>query len=438
MAKSTSRRRKSPPKPAKAAPARKAATRTGASAGGKWVYTFGGGKAEGKAGMRDLLGGKGAGLAEMANLGLPVPPGFTITTAVCTHYYANANSYPKDLAKQVAAGLAHIARITGKTFGDAKNPLLVSVRSGARASMPGMMDTVLNLGLNDETAETLARKSGDKRFAYDSYRRFITMYSDVVLGVGHHHFEDILDDHKDKNGYSLDTELTADDWVELVARYKERLEEEHGAPFPQEPAAQLWGAIGAVFGSWMNQRAITYRRLHGIPESWGTAVNVQAMVFGNMGETSATGVAFTRNPSTGEKSLYGEFLINAQGEDVVAGIRTPQEITEEARNEAGSDSPSMEKAMPAAFKELTRIYGVLEKHYRDMQDLEFTVEQGKLWMLQTRSGKRTAKASLRIAVELANEGLISRKEAVTRVDPAALDQLLHPTIDPKAERKVIA
>jgi pyruvate,orthophosphate dikinase len=264
------------------------------------------------------------------------------------------------------------------------------------------------------------------------------MYSDVVLGVGHHHFEEILDDHKDRNGYILDTDLTDADWEEMVGRYKERLEEEHGEPFPQDPFKQLWGAIGAVFSSWMNQRAITYRRLHNIPESWGTAVNVQAMVFGNMGETSATGVAFTRNPSTGERKLYGEFLINAQGEDVVAGIRTPQEITEAARAESGSDKPSMEKAMPASFKELTRIYGVLEKHYRDMQDLEFTVEQGKLWMLQTRSGKRTAKAALRIAVELANEKLITREEAVARVEPQALDQLLHPTIDPSAERKVLA
>jgi pyruvate,orthophosphate dikinase len=304
--------------------------------------------------------------------------------------------------------------------------------------MPGMMDTVLNLGLNDETVEALARNSGDRRFAYDSYRRFITMYSNVVLGIEHHHFEDILEDHKSRCGYTLDTDLTADDWVELVASYKARVEEEQSAPFPQEPDAQLWGAIGAVFGSWMNQRAITYRRLHNIPESWGTAVNVQAMVFGNMGDTSATGVAFTRNPSTGEKRLYGEFLINAQGEDVVAGIRTPQEITEVARKEARSDKPSMERAMPEAFKELTRIYGTLERHYRDMQDLEFTVEQGKLWMLQTRSGKRTAKAALRIAVELANEKLITRDEAVARIDPASLDQLLHPTIDPSAERQVIA
>ena len=388
--------------------------------------------------MRNLLGGKGAGLAEMANLGLPVPPGFTIPTEVCTYYYANRNTYPAALEQQVKTALAEVGRLTGKVFGDKSNPLLVSVRSGARASMPGMMDTVLNLGLNDETVEALAKKSGDRRFAYDSYRRFITMYSDVVLGVEHHHFEEILDDHKDRNGYTLDTDLSDEDWEEMVRRYKERLEEEHGEPFPQDPFKQLWGAISAVFGSWMNQRAVTYRRLHNIPESWGTAVNVQAMVFGNMGETSATGVAFTRNPSTGEKQLYGEFLINAQGEDVVAGIRTPQEITEAARQESGSDKPSMEKAMPGAFKELTRIYRVLEKHYRDMQDLEFTVEQDKLWMLQTRSGKRTAKAALRIAVELANEGLITRKEAVTRVDPAALDQLLHPTIDPNAERKVIA
>ena len=444
MVTSTSRRIRSNKKSTRPASGRKAAARhraaaaKAASAKSKWVYRFGNGKAEGRADMRNLLGGKGAGLAEMANLGLPVPPGFTITTAVCSHYYENGKTYPRSLENQLAAALAEVGRITGKTFGDGDNPLLVSVRSGARASMPGMMDTVLNLGLNDATVEALAKKSGDRRFAYDSYRRFITMYSDVVLGVGHHHFEEILDDHKDKNGYTLDTDLSADDWVELVARFQERIEEEQGAAFPQDPHQQLWGAIGAVFGSWMNQRAITYRRLHHIPESWGTAVNVQAMVFGNMGETSATGVAFTRNPSTGDKRLYGEFLINAQGEDVVAGIRTPQEFTEAARQEAGSDKPSMERALPQAFKELERIYGVLERHYRDMQDLEFTVEQGKLWMLQTRSGKRTAKAALKIAVDLANEGLISRKEAVARIDPAALDQLLHPTIDPNAERKVIA
>jgi pyruvate,orthophosphate dikinase len=404
----------------------------------KWVYSFGGGKAEGKADMKNLLGGKGANLAEMANLGLPVPPGFTITTEVCTYFYAHGEAYPKELAGEVDTALDEIGRVTGKGFGDTSNPLLVSVRSGARASMPGMMDTVLNLGLNDETVEALANKSGDRRFAYDSYRRFITMYSDVVLGIEHHLFEDILAEHKDANGYSLDTELTAEDWQALVSLYKQKVREETGKPFPQDPREQLWGAIGAVFGSWMNARAKTYRRLHNIPESWGTAVNVQAMVFGNMGDDSATGVAFTRNPSTGEKTLYGEYLINAQGEDVVAGIRTPQEITEAARKEAGSDKPSLENAMPDAFAELTRIYGALEKHYRDMQDLEFTIEQGKLWMLQTRSGKRTAKAALKIAVELASEGLITEQEAVMRIDPASLDQLLHPTIDPKAERKIVA
>ncbi|WP_245434237.1 pyruvate, phosphate dikinase [Pseudolabrys taiwanensis] len=424
-------------KPAKAKAA-KPAVKAASAPKGKWVYSFGGGKAEGKPNQRNLLGGKGAGLAEMANLGLPVPPGFTITTDVCTYYYANKQQYPKELAAQVEKALAQVGKITGKVFGDKNNPLLVSVRSGARASMPGMMDTVLNLGLNDETVEALAQKSGDRRFAYDSYRRFITMYSDVVLGVGHEHFEELLDHHKERQGYTLDTDLTADDWAELVVRYKKRVRDELGKDFPQDPSEQLWGAIGAVFSSWMNQRAITYRKLHNIPESWGTAVNVQAMVFGNMGETSATGVAFTRNPSTGEKKLYGEFLINAQGEDVVAGIRTPQEISEAARKEAGSDKPSMEKALPDAYAELTRIYNKLEKHYRDMQDLEFTVEQGKLWMLQTRNGKRTARAALRIAVELANEGLITKNEAVLRVEPLALDQLLHPTIDPKAHRKVIA
>lgn len=405
---------------------------------GKWVFTFGDGKAEGKATLRDLLGGKGANLAEMANLGLPVPPGFTIPTSVCTYFYANDKTYPKELKAQVEKALEQIGKMAGKAFGDSRNPLLVSVRSGGRASMPGMMDTVLNLGLNDKTVEALAEMSGDRRFAYDSYRRFITMYSDVVLGFEHHHFEDILDTFKDSQGYTLDTDLTGDDWVDLVGRYKDAVARETGKDFPQDPHDQLWGAIGAVFSSWMNARAVTYRRLHDIPESWGTAVNVQAMVFGNMGETSATGVAFTRNPSTGESKLYGEFLINAQGEDVVAGIRTPQDITEYARKESGSDKASMEIAMPEAFKELTRIYTLLEKHYRDMQDMEFTVEQGKLWMLQTRGGKRTAKAALRIAVELANEGLISKKDAVSRIDPASLDQLLHPTIDPSAKRDVIA
>jgi len=448
MAKSRSKKSRQPVKKSAArkgkswlksarAPLRKSAAAK-APAQGKWVYAFGGGKAEARATMRNLLGGKGAGLAEMAHLGLPVPPGFTITTEVCTHFYQHNKSYPKSLKAQVESALGEIGRITGKKFGDAENPLLVSVRSGARTSMPGMLDTVLNLGLNDVTVKALAEKSGDRRFALDSYRRFITMYSDVVLGIAHHHFEEILDDHKDRNGYALDTDLNAEDLEALVTQYKKRVEEETGKPFPQDPHAQLWGAIGAVFGSWLNQRAITYRRLHNIPESWGTAVNVQAMVFGNMGDTSATGVAFTRNPSTGEKKLYGEFLINAQGEDVVAGIRTPQEITEAARREASSDKPSMEAALPDAFAELQRIHAKLERRYRDMQDLEFTVEQGKLWMLQTRSGKRTGQAALRIAVELAQEKLITKEEAVTRIDPAALEQLLHPTIDPKAERKIIA
>lgn len=454
MAKATAKKLKSkaspkvsPKKSAPKKPAAKAAPPKHAARKGdkvtpirpnQWVFTFGDGKAEGRSGMRDLLGGKGANLAEMSNLGLPVPPGFTIPTSVCTYFYDNRKTYPKELKSQVEKALAFVGKIAGKNFGDAKNPLLVSVRSGARASMPGMMDTVLNLGLNDQTVEAVAALSGDRRFAYDSYRRFITMYSDVVLGLEHHHFEDILDAHKDRKGYSLDTDLEADDWIELVNRYKDAVRNETGRDFPQDPHDQLWGAIGAVFSSWMNQRAVTYRRLHDIPESWGTAVNVQAMVFGNMGDTSATGVAFTRNPSTGEKQLYGEFLINAQGEDVVAGIRTPQDITEDARKASGSDKPSMEAEMPEAFAELTRIYRLLEKHYRDMQDLEFTVEQGKLWMLQTRGGKRTAKAALRIAVDLASEGLISRKEAVTRVDPASLDQLLHPTIDPNATRDVLA
>ena len=403
----------------------------------KWVYSFGDGKAEGSASDRNLLGGKGANLAEMCSLGLPVPPGFTITTELCTSYYANDRKYPPELDNQVAQALQEVGVITGRRFGDPENLLLVSVRSGARASMPGMMDTVLNLGLNDHTVEALARDSGDERFAYDSYRRFIQMYSDVVLGVDHENFEEILEDEKAHRGYELDTELSASDWLEVIALYKAKVEEELGKPFPQDPQEQLWGAIGAVFSSWMNHRAITYRRLHDIPESWGTAVNVQAMVFGNMGDTSATGVAFTRNPSTGENRLYGEFLINAQGEDVVAGIRTPQNLTEVARVEAGSDKPSMEKAMPEAFASFVEISQRLEQHYRDMQDLEFTIERGKLWMLQTRSGKRTAKAALRIAVDMAAERLITKEEAVLRIDPASLDQLLHPTIDPKAERNVI-
>jgi len=404
----------------------------------KWVYTFGLGNAEGGAQMRDLLGGKGANLAEMANLGLPVPPGFTITTEVCTWFFANNRTYPDDLAPQVDAALDRVDEIMKKRFGDRSDPLLVSVRSGARASMPGMMDTVLNLGLNDTTVEGLAAKANDRRFAYDSYRRFIAMYCNVVLGIEHHGFEAILEDHKDRKGYTLDTELDADDWARIIALYKRHAERELGKPFPQDPKEQLWGAIGAVFGSWMTPRALTYRRLHGIPESWGTAVNVQGMVFGNMGETSATGVAFTRNPSTGENQIYGEFLINAQGEDVVAGIRTPQDISEAARIASGSDKPSLEKAMPRAFAELVQISKQLEHHYRDMQDLEFTVEKGKFWILQTRAAKRTTRAALKVAVELAKDGSISKEEAVLRIEPASLDQLLHPTIDPKAERKILA
>ncbi|AXS42648.1 pyruvate, phosphate dikinase [Breoghania sp. L-A4] len=404
----------------------------------KWVYGFGDGRAEGAAEMRDLLGGKGANLAEMSNLGLPVPPGFTITTEVCTWYYDNGRQYPADLDTQVDAALTAIGDMTGRVFGDKDNPLLVSVRSGARASMPGMMDTVLNLGLNDQTVLALEAASGDARFAYDSYRRFIQMYSDVVLGVEHHAFEEILDIFKEGKGHALDTDLSPDEWKQVIERYKALVEEELDQPFPQDPREQLWGAIGAVFGSWMNPRANTYRALYNIPANWGTAVNVQAMVFGNMGDTSATGVAFTRNPSTGENALYGEFLVNAQGEDVVAGTRTPQNITEAARIEAKSDKPSLEKVMPEAFGQFLEICNKLEQHYCDMQDLEFTIERGRLWMLQTRSGKRTAKAAMKIAVDMADEGLISHEEAILRVDPAALDQLLHPTIDPAARRDIVA
>ncbi|MBZ0216376.1 MAG: pyruvate, phosphate dikinase, partial [Fimbriimonadaceae bacterium] len=404
----------------------------------KWVYTFGDGKAEGQADMKNLLGGKGANLAEMSNLGLPVPPGFTVTTEVCTYYYDHQKTYPDELESQAQAALDEVSRIVGAEFGGVENPLLVSVRSGARASMPGMMDTVLNLGLNDETVEGLAKKSGDRRFAYDSYRRFIQMYGDVVLGVSHDHFEDILEDFKDSQDYALDTDITAAQWEDLIGQYKAVVERELGRPFPQDVNEQLWGAISAVFSSWMNRRAETYRRLHDIPTSWGTAVNIQAMVFGNMGDTSATGVAFTRDPSTGENQLYGEFLVNAQGEDVVAGIRTPQNITEVARINAMSEMPSLEKLMPDTYAELTGIFARLENHYRDMQDIEFTVQDGKLWMLQTRSGKRTTRAALRIAVEMAEEGLISKQDAVTRIEPEGLDQLLHPTLDPDAPREIVA
>ncbi|MEE2721399.1 MAG: pyruvate, phosphate dikinase [Pseudomonadota bacterium] len=403
----------------------------------QWVYRFGGGDSEGAAEMRNLLGGKGANLAEMSSLGLPVPPGFTITTEVCTAYYDNDRNYPDDLSGQVDAALAFIEETVGAKFGDPDNPLLVSVRSGARASMPGMMDTVLNLGLNDATVEGLAAKGGDARFAWDSYRRFIQMFGDVVLGVDHDNFEEIIDTQKMMKGAALDTDLDADDWKIVASGFMERVEDETGKLFPQDPRDQLWGAITAVFGSWHNDRANIYRRLHGIPESWGTAVNVQAMVFGNMGDDCATGVAFTRDPSTGENAFYGEYLVNAQDEDVVAGIRTPQLLTIAGKEAQGSDLPAMEEVMPTVFGQLDEVRLNLEKHYRDMQDIEFTVQQDKLWMLQTRSGKRTAKAALKIACDMVAEGLITKEEAVSRVDPESLGQLLHPTLDPNSPRDLL-
>jgi len=404
----------------------------------QYVYRFGGGISDGGKGDKNLLGGKGANLAEMASIGLPVPPGFTISTEMCARYYDEGGNFPESLRTEVANGIAHIEAVTGKSFGSTDNPLLVSVRSGARTSMPGMMDTVLNLGLNDETVKGLAAISEDERFAWDSYRRFIQMYSDVVLELDHGAFEEALEIAKEDKGYHLDTELSAADWQALVVKYKALVEELWGKPFPQDVHEQLWGAVGAVFGSWQSERAKVYRRLHDIPGDWGTAVNVQAMVFGNMGDSSATGVAFTRDPSKGDAAYYGEFLINAQGEDVVAGIRTPQYLTKVARETAGAKPLSMEEAMPEVYTQLAQVFDLLERHYRDMQDIEFTVERGKLWMLQTRSGKRTAKAALKIAVDMASEGLITREEAIGRVDPAALDQLLHPTLDPKAHRDIIA
>ena len=406
---------------------------TAGTPSGKWVYSFGASHNEGRADMRNLLGGKGANLAEMASIGLPVPPGFTITTELCTAYYANGRRYPADLDGQVREALTRIEEAVGLRFGDGHKPLLVSVRSGARVSMPGMMDTVLNLGLNDTTVQGLAESARDPRFAWDSYRRFIQMYGSVVLGVDHHRFEEIIESAKLDTGATEDTALSAADWQRVVLEYKEMVQQETGKPFPQDPADQLWGAIGAVFGSWMNPRANTYRRLHDIPADWGTAVNVQAMVFGNMGEDCATGVCFTRDPSTGENIFYGEFLVNAQGEDVVAGIRTPQPLS---RERANPGEVSMEEALPSAYADLVAVRETLERHYRDMQDIEFTVQQNKLYMLQTRSGKRTAAASLRIAVDMAQSGLITREEAVRRVNPASLDQLLHPTLDPKAPRTV--
>ena len=406
-------------------------------ANAKLVYSFGDGQAEGSAEMRNLLGGKGANLAEMSSLGLPVPPGFTITTEVCTAYYDNDKNYPPSLQADIFSALAEMEQKVGCKFGDSANPLLLSIRSGARASMPGMMDTVLNLGLNDETVEGLAKKSNNPRFAYDSYRRFIQMYSDVVLGVGHYHFESILEDMKQYKDLSLDTELTAEDLIELVGLFKDKVAEELGEEFPQDPKTQLHGAINAVFDSWMTARAITYRELNDIPALWGTAVNVQSMVFGNMGDDCSTGVAFTRDPSTGTKAYYGEFLVNAQGEDVVAGIRTPQPLTI-ANKAQGGNLPSMEEVMPEVYAQLSAVFDKLETHYRDMQDIEFTVQNNKLWMLQTRNGKRTAEASIKIAVDMVSEGLINKKEAILRVDPLALDQLLHPTLDPKASRNIIA
>jgi pyruvate,orthophosphate dikinase len=401
------------------------------------VYRFGGGVSDGGKGDKNLLGGKGANLAEMASIGLPVPPGFTISTDFCAVYNDEGGQFPQGLRDEVATGLAHIEGVTGKTFGDPADPLLVSVRSGARASMPGMMDTVLNLGLNDQTVEGLAAKSEDARFAWDSYRRFIQMYADVVLELDHGAFEEALEIAKEDQGFTLDTELSADDLRKLVAEYKGLVEKLWGKPFPQDVHDQLWGAVGAVFGSWQSERAKVYRRLNDIPGGWGTAVNIQAMVFGNMGDTSATGVAFTRDPSKGDRAYYGEFLINAQGEDVVAGIRTPQYLTKTAREDAGAKPASMEEAMPEVYTQLADVFDTLENHYRDMQDIEFTVEKTKLWMLQTRAGKRTAKAALKIAVDMANEGLITREEAILRIEPMALDQLLHPTLDPKAHRDVL-
>ncbi|SMQ74453.1 pyruvate phosphate dikinase [Altererythrobacter xiamenensis] len=404
----------------------------------KTVYTFGGNAPHDDPRQKDktVTGGKGANLAEMASIGLPVPPGFTITTEVSVQHLNGEDIRPQ-LEDKVADALAHIEQTVGKTFGDAADPLLVSVRSGARVSMPGMMDTVLNLGLNDETVAGLAKVSGDERFAWDSYRRFIQMYADVVLGLDHGLFEEALEIAKEDKGFYADTEMEADDWKTLVAEYKQIVQDELGEPFPADPLDQLWGAIIAVFASWDSERAKIYRRLNDIPANWGTAVNVQAMVFGNMGDTSATGVAFTRDPATGERAYYGEYLINAQGEDVVAGIRTPQYLTRAAREAAGAKPLSMEEALPDAYGELARVFDLLERHYKDMQDIEFTVQQGTLWMLQTRTGKRTAKAALKMAVDMVEEGLIDEEAAIRRVDPMALDQLLHPTLDPDAERDVL-
>jgi pyruvate,orthophosphate dikinase len=408
----------------------------------KSVYKFGDGKAEGKADMKLLLGGKGANLAEMANLGIPVPAGFTISTEICNEFYKGKGNFAQEVINQVKAGVVHIEKIMGATFGDPKNPLLVSVRSGAPASMPGMMDTVLNLGLNDKTVQGLITDSKNERFGWDSYRRFVQMYGDVVLGMKPQSkeeedpFEVIIHELKQKRGVKLDTELTAADLKELVQLFKTAIKKNTGKDFPTDPWEQLWGAISAVFQSWNNQRALTYRKLHNIPANWGTAVNVQAMVYGNMGEDCATGVAFTRDPATGERKFYGEYLVNAQGEDVVAGIRNPQPVNESTKT--SKEQQTLQSIMPAAYKDLDRIYNLLEKHYRDMQDIEFTIQKGKLWMLQTRNGKRTAAAAVRIAVEMADEKLIDTKTAIMRLDPNQIDQLLHPTFDPKAKKNVFA
>jgi pyruvate,orthophosphate dikinase len=419
------------------------------------VYFFGGKYSEGKADMKNLLGGKGANLAEMAQIGIPVPPGFTITTEVCTEFYDNDRKMPAELDAEVRAAMAKIEELVGAKFTDNGNPLLVSVRSGARVSMPGMMDTVLNLGLNDETVKGIIAKSGNERFGWDSYRRFIQMYGDVVMGMKPENkdeedpFEVIMEDVKHKRGVELDTDLTVEDLKELVVRYKALIKDKLGREFPSDPYDQLWGAIGAVFGSWHNERAILYRRMNNFDDSWGTAVNVQAMVFGNMGNDCATGVAFTRDPATGENEFFGEYLINAQGEDVVAGTRTPQQITKVASQRWATDNavsetdraakfPSLEECMPGVYKQLFEVQNTLERHYSDMQDIEFTIQSGKLWLLQTRNGKRTAAAAVRIACEMVNEGMIDKKKALLRIDPDSLDQLLHPTFDPRVKKDVIA
>jgi len=423
-------------KPAGRRPARKTRAAARPSRAARRVFFFGDGRADGRAEMRETLGGKGANLAEMTRLGVPVPPGFTISSEVCADFAA-AEEIPEAVQRAALLALARVERSMGRRFGDAENPLLVSVRSGARVSMPGMMDTVLNLGLNRETARGLAARAG-ARFAYDSYRRFVQMFGDVVLGIPHDRFEARLEELKDARRTEHDTDLTAADWQALLLEYEEIVQERTGRPFPQDPHEQLWGAIAAVFRSWGNERARRYRQIHAIPGVWGTAVNVQAMVFGNMGDDCATGVAFTRDPSSGDKRFYGEYLVNAQGEDVVAGIRTPLPVNRASRSESSGDLPTLEERMPRAYRELVRIYKRLEKHYRDMQDIEFTIERGKLWVLQTRNGKRTANAAVKIAVDMAKEGLIDRGEAVARVNAESLDQLLHPTLDPNAVRDVVA